>query len=164
MPFPAIAVIEAAVLARQVEPGRLTLGTDNGSQFTSRDFHRHLSARGITHRGGGSRDPRRGRTDPARSKRPTHHSDLTRHADRHRPRSYATDVGVERFDAEGWLDTGDLGRLDEDGYLWLVGRSSELISRSGEKILPQEIEDVLREDPGIREAVECRRCSRRAGW
>jgi acyl-CoA synthetase (AMP-forming)/AMP-acid ligase II len=68
-------------------------------------------------------------------------------------RAYATDVGAERFDADGWLDTGDLGRLDEDGYLWLVGRSSELINRSGEKILPREIEDVLREDPGVRDAV-----------
>jgi acyl-CoA synthetase (AMP-forming)/AMP-acid ligase II len=68
-------------------------------------------------------------------------------------RSYATEVGAERFDAEGWLDTGDLGRLDEDGYVWLVGRSSELINRSGEKILPREIEDVLREDPGVRDAV-----------
>ncbi|HEY0471218.1 MAG TPA: AMP-binding protein [Kribbella sp.] len=68
-------------------------------------------------------------------------------------RSYATEVGAERFDAEGWLDTGDLGRLDEDGYVWLVGRSSELINRSGEKILPREIEEVLREDPGVRDAV-----------
>jgi acyl-CoA synthetase (AMP-forming)/AMP-acid ligase II len=68
-------------------------------------------------------------------------------------RAYATGVGADRFDADGWLDTGDLGRLDEDGYLWLVGRSSELINRSGEKILPREIEDVLREDPGVRDAV-----------
>jgi acyl-CoA synthetase (AMP-forming)/AMP-acid ligase II len=68
-------------------------------------------------------------------------------------RSYATQVGAERFDADGWLDTGDLGRMDEDGYVWLVGRSSELINRSGEKILPREIEDVLREDPGVRDAV-----------
>jgi len=35
----------------------LTLGTDNGSQFTSRDFRRHLSARGVIHRRGGYRDP-----------------------------------------------------------------------------------------------------------
>ena len=68
-------------------------------------------------------------------------------------RAYATDVGAERFDAEGWLDTGDLGQLDEDGYVWLVGRAGELINRSGEKILPREIEDVLREDPGVRDAV-----------
>jgi acyl-CoA synthetase (AMP-forming)/AMP-acid ligase II len=68
-------------------------------------------------------------------------------------RSYVTGTGADRFDADGWLDTGDLGRLDSDGYLWLVGRSSELINRSGEKILPREIEDVLREEPGVRDAV-----------
>ena len=54
----AIACVEAAVLARGIQPGQLTLGTDNGSQFTSRDFRRHLSGRGITHRRGGYRDPK----------------------------------------------------------------------------------------------------------
>ena len=53
----AIACIDAALLGRQVRPGVLTLGTDNGSQFTSRDTRRHLSARGVTHRRGGYRDP-----------------------------------------------------------------------------------------------------------
>ena len=53
----AIACVEAAVLARGIQPGLLTLGTDNGSQFTSREVRRHLSARGITHRRGGYRDP-----------------------------------------------------------------------------------------------------------
>jgi putative transposase len=53
----AIDVVEEAVLARGVRPGTLTLGSDNGSQFTSRDFRRHLSARGVTHRRGGYRDP-----------------------------------------------------------------------------------------------------------
>jgi putative transposase len=53
----AIEVVETAVIRRSVGPGVLTLGTDNGSQFTSRDFRKHLSARGITHRRGGYRDP-----------------------------------------------------------------------------------------------------------
>lgn len=53
----AIAVVEEAVVHRSVRPGTLTLGTDNGSQFTSRDFRRHLSARGVGHRRGGYRDP-----------------------------------------------------------------------------------------------------------
>ena len=53
----AIACVEVAVWARGIRPGQLTLGTDNGSQFTSRDFRKHLSARGITHRRGGYRDP-----------------------------------------------------------------------------------------------------------
>lgn len=45
------------MIARAVPAGELTLGTDNGSLFTSRDFRKHLSARGITHRRGGYRDP-----------------------------------------------------------------------------------------------------------
>jgi len=53
----AIAVVEHAALERGVPAGVLTLGTDNGSQFTSREFRKHLSARGITHRRGGYRDP-----------------------------------------------------------------------------------------------------------
>jgi putative transposase len=53
----AIAMVEEAVVRRSVRPGTLTLGTDNGSQFTSRDFRRHLSARGVGHRRGGYRDP-----------------------------------------------------------------------------------------------------------
>jgi putative transposase len=53
----AIGCVDAALLAHQIRPSTLTLGTDNGSQFTSRDFRRHLSARGVTHRRGGYRDP-----------------------------------------------------------------------------------------------------------
>lgn len=53
----AVACVEAAGLERRVRPGGLTLGTDNGTQFTSREFRRHLSARGVTHRRGGYRDP-----------------------------------------------------------------------------------------------------------
>lgn len=53
----------------------------------------------------------------------------------------------------GWFRTGDLGRLDEDGYLFLVGRSKELINRAGEKIAPREIEDVLTEHPAVATAV-----------
>ncbi len=53
----AIGCVEAAIMAHGIVPEQLTLGTDNGSQFTSRDFRKHLSARGITHRRGGYRDP-----------------------------------------------------------------------------------------------------------
>ena len=53
----AIAAVEAAVIARSVTSGQLTLGSDNGSQFTSRDLRSYLSDRGITHRRGGYRDP-----------------------------------------------------------------------------------------------------------
>ena len=53
----AIGLIDWAALARPIEPGRLTLGTDNGSAFTSRAFRARLNDLGITHRRGGYRDP-----------------------------------------------------------------------------------------------------------
>lgn len=49
----------------------------------------------------------------------------------------------DRFDHDGWLDTGDLGYLDEDNFLFLVGRRDDVINRGGEKIFPREIEDVI---------------------
>jgi oxalate---CoA ligase len=57
------------------------------------------------------------------------------------------------IDPEGWLDTGDLGHLDEDGYLFLAGRVDDVINRGGEKIYPREIEEVLLAQPGVRSAV-----------
>ncbi len=42
-----------------------------------------------------------------------------------------------------WLDTGDYGNLDDDGFLWIVGRESDLIKRGGYRIAPNEIEDVI---------------------
>ena len=66
---------------------------------------------------------------------------------------YESDGGTGRFDPEGWLDTGDLGARDEDGYLYLAGRAGEVINRGGEKIFPREIEEVLRAEPAVRDAV-----------
>ncbi len=57
------------------------------------------------------------------------------------------------IDADGWLDTGDLGYLDEDGYLFLAGRSDDVINRGGEKIYPREIEEILLAQPGVQSAV-----------
>jgi fatty-acyl-CoA synthase len=51
--------------------------------------------------------------------------------------------------AEGWLNTGDLGRVDEDGYFWLTGRTKELIIRSGHNIDPAAIEGPLYDHPAI---------------
>ncbi|MGQ9547862.1 MAG: acyl--CoA ligase [Roseiflexus sp.] len=53
----------------------------------------------------------------------------------------------------GWFRTGDQGRIDDDGYLWLTGRLKELINRGGEKISPLEIDDVLLRHPAVAEAV-----------
>ena len=54
------------------------------------------------------------------------------------------------IDPDGWLDTSDLGYLDADRYLFLVGRSDDVINRGGEKIYPREIEEVLLAQPGVR--------------
>ena len=52
-------------------------------------------------------------------------------------------------DADGWLATGDLGHFDDEGYLYLDGRADDVINRSGEKIHPREIEEVLLREPGV---------------
>jgi oxalate---CoA ligase len=63
--------------------------------------------------------------------------------------------GLEhRVDPHGWFDTGDLGYLDGDGYLFLVGRVDDVINRGGEKIHPREVEEVLLSaDPRVRAAA-----------
>ena len=53
----------------------------------------------------------------------------------------------------GWYRTGDLGHLDEDGYLFVTGREREMINRGGEKIAPHEIDDVLRAHPAVADAA-----------
>lgn len=53
------------------------------------------------------------------------------------------------LDAQGWFPTRDAGYLDEDGYLFLVGRADDVIVRGGENISPGEIEDVLLSHPAI---------------
>ncbi len=50
---------------------------------------------------------------------------------------------------DGWLRTGDLGRLGDDGYLYLVGRRGDMIIRGGENVYPQEVENRLLEHPRI---------------
>jgi len=52
-----------------------------------------------------------------------------------------------------WFKTGDLGYFDDDGYLFLVGRTREIINRGGEKIAPQEVDEVLLDHPAVAEAA-----------
>ena len=54
---------------------------------------------------------------------------------------------------DGWFYSGDLGKKDEDGYIFLTGRSKELIIRGGENIAPREIDDVLYQHEAILEAA-----------
>jgi acyl-CoA synthetase (AMP-forming)/AMP-acid ligase II len=58
-----------------------------------------------------------------------------------------------RIDGRGRLRTGDLGRFDADGYLYLSGRSSEMIKSAGERIFPREIEEVIDAFDGVAESA-----------
>jgi crotonobetaine/carnitine-CoA ligase len=62
------------------------------------------------------------------------------------------DETAAAFDNE-WLRTGDLGRVDEDGYLYFVDRAKDVIKRSGENVSASEVERVLSEFPGVAEAA-----------
>jgi acyl-CoA synthetase (AMP-forming)/AMP-acid ligase II len=58
-----------------------------------------------------------------------------------------------RIDDDGWLRTGDVGRLDAEGYLFLVGRKGDRIVRGGENVHPLEVEQALEQHPAVREAA-----------
>jgi acyl-CoA synthetase (AMP-forming)/AMP-acid ligase II len=53
---------------------------------------------------------------------------------------------------KGWVLTGDLGRYDEDGYLWFMGRRKDIVVRAGNKVAPLEVEAALSDHPAVREA------------
>jgi acyl-CoA synthetase (AMP-forming)/AMP-acid ligase II len=62
---------------------------------------------------------------------------------------------------DGWLRTGDLGRMDEDGYIFVTGRLKELIIKGGENIAPREIDEALYSHPDVVEAAAFSvKCSR----
>jgi malonyl-CoA/methylmalonyl-CoA synthetase len=63
------------------------------------------------------------------------------------------DATAEAFTDDGWFRTGDIGELDADGYLSIVGRAKELIITGGYNVYPREIEDVLREHPSVRDVA-----------
>jgi long-chain acyl-CoA synthetase len=60
---------------------------------------------------------------------------------------------AETITAEGWLNTGDVGRMDEDGYFYIVDRTKDMIIRGGYNVYPREIEEVLYEHPAVAEAA-----------
>jgi 2-furoate---CoA ligase len=66
----------------------------------------------------------------------------------HRP-----DADAKALTADGWYRTGDLGRLDADGDLWVVGRADDMVVSGGENIHPTDVEDVLVAHPAVVEAA-----------
>ena len=63
----------------------------------------------------------------------------------------AEDTGEDRF-VNGYLRTGDIGRVDADGFLWVQGRVSDMINRGGLKVFPDEVEETLRRHPAVKDA------------
>ena len=57
------------------------------------------------------------------------------------------------IDADGWLHSGDIGRMDKDGYYYITGRLKDLIIRGGENISPKEVEDFLGTMPGVKDVA-----------
>ncbi|HYF56072.1 MAG TPA: acyl--CoA ligase [Salinarimonas sp.] len=62
------------------------------------------------------------------------------------------DANLKAF-AAGWFRTGDQGRLDEEGYLFLTGRLKEIINRGGEKVSPLEVDTVIMDHPAVAQVV-----------
>jgi acyl-CoA synthetase (AMP-forming)/AMP-acid ligase II len=64
----------------------------------------------------------------------------------------AGDLG-DRLTPDGWLRTGDLARIDDDGFVWIDGRVSAMVNRGGLKVFPDEVEEHLRAYPGVVDAA-----------
>jgi acyl-coenzyme A synthetase/AMP-(fatty) acid ligase len=63
---------------------------------------------------------------------------------------YASGEGLgDRLDDDGFVDTGDFARIDDDGFVWIEGRASDMINRGGNKVFPDQVEEVLRLHPGV---------------
>ncbi len=63
------------------------------------------------------------------------------------------DATAEAIDGDGWFKTGDMARIDEDGYFFIVDRKKDMIIRGGYNVYPREIEEVLYEHPAVSEAA-----------
>jgi acyl-CoA synthetase (AMP-forming)/AMP-acid ligase II len=66
---------------------------------------------------------------------------------------YRNEAATREAFRSGWFHTGDLGYCDEDGFFYVVDRKSDLIIRAGENIYPREIDEVLYQHPGVKDAA-----------
>ena len=62
-------------------------------------------------------------------------------------------VAPGSYEADGWLHTGDLGHIDDEGFLYVTGRSTEVIVTGGENVMPAEVEAVLISHPAVQDAA-----------
>jgi acyl-CoA synthetase (AMP-forming)/AMP-acid ligase II len=70
-----------------------------------------------------------------------------------RPPRTAADIDGSRIDADGFVHTGDLARIDDDGFVWIEGRLGDVINRGGNKVFPDHVEEVLRLSPAVRDVA-----------
>ncbi len=63
------------------------------------------------------------------------------------------DATAEAISPDGWFHSGDIGRVDEDGYFFIVDRKKDLIIRGGYNVYPRELEEILYQHPAVREAA-----------
>ncbi|MFM8972293.1 MAG: class I adenylate-forming enzyme family protein [Actinomycetota bacterium] len=70
---------------------------------------------------------------------------------------------TDRITDDGWLRTGDLARIDADGYVWICGRLGAMVNRGGLKVSPDEVEEVLRAHPDVDDAAVAGRPDDRLG-
>lgn len=60
---------------------------------------------------------------------------------------------TDRLTADGWFRTGDIGRIDDDGFVWIDGRVSDMINRGGLKVFPAEVEECIRSSSQVSEVA-----------
>jgi long-chain acyl-CoA synthetase len=70
-----------------------------------------------------------------------------------RPPRTAAGLDDSRVDADGFVRTGDLARIDDDGFVWIEGRVGDVINRGGNKVFPDHVEEVLRLSPAVRDVA-----------
>jgi len=66
---------------------------------------------------------------------------------------YRNEAATKERIKDGWLHTGDVGYLDEEGYLYLLGRTDDMIITGGLNVFPGEVEDVIRRHPKVKDVA-----------